>query len=204
MKKWRLSTGLKLLLCVFWIVAIILPLTKILSTMVSVDIYAMITTRKFSKALRQSLLVSLIATSISVLLAGVLAWCVARTRVRHKTIINTLLTVPMLIPSISHGMGLVIVLGSNGWLSKILGLSSGIYGFWGIVIGSVLYSFPVAYLMLYDVLQYEDGTPYEAAEVMGLTTKDRFMAITLPYLRKPLISVIFATFTCCNQGWCSY
>ena len=58
-----------------------------------------------------------------------------------------------------------------------------------------MYSFPVAYLMLYDVLRYEDGTPYEAAEVMGLTTKDRFFSITLPYLRKPLISVVFATFT---------
>ena len=30
---------------------------------------------------------------------------------------------------------------------------------------------------------------------MGLSVKDKFFAITLPYLRKPLISVIFATFT---------
>jgi iron(III) transport system permease protein len=101
----------------------------------------------------------------------------------------------MLIPSISHGMGLIILLGANGWLSRALGLTSGIYGFLGIVIGSVMYSFPVAYLMLYDVLRYEDGTPYEAAEVMGFTTRDKFFSITLPYLRKPLISVIFATFT---------
>ena len=101
----------------------------------------------------------------------------------------------MLVPSISHGMGLIIILGANGWLAKILGLTGGIYGFWGIVLGSVMYSFPVAYLMLYDVLRYEDGTPYEAADVMGLKAKDKFLAITLPYLRKPLISVIFATFT---------
>lgn len=195
LRKWTPSGSLKILLCVFWLVAIILPLVRMLSTMATVDVEAIISARKFSKALRQSLLVCVTATAISVSLAGLLSWAVARTNIRHKTILNTMLTVPMLIPSISHGMGLIIILGANGWLSRLFGLQGGIYGFWGIVLGSVMYSFPVAYLMLYDVLRYEDGTSYEAAEVMGLTAKDKLFAITLPYLRKPLISVIFATFT---------
>ena len=194
-RKWTMSTTLKILLCVFWLFAIVLPLIRMLSTMASVDVGAVITAKKFSKALRQSLLVSFTATVISVSLAGLLSWAVARTNIHHKTALNTLITIPMLIPSISHGMGLIILLGANGWLSRALGLTSGIYGFLGIVIGSVMYSFPVAYLMLYDVLRYEDGTPYEAAEVMGFTTRDKFFSITLSYLRKPLISVIFATFT---------
>ena len=194
-KQWKPSMAIKILLCIFWIFAIVLPLIRIFSTMASVDVLSVIQTRKFAKALRQSLFVSTIATLISVGLAGLLSWAVARTNIRHKTILNTLLTVPMLIPSISHGMGLIIILGANGWLSRLLGLDAGVYGFGGIVIGSVMYSFPVAYLMLYDVLRYEDGTPYEAAEVMGLSAKNKFFAITLPYLRKPLISVVFATFT---------
>ena len=194
-RKWTMSGSLKILLCIFWLFAIILPLIRMLSTMASVNVLAVMGTKKFVKALAQSLLVSLTATSISVCLAGVLSWSVARTNLRHKTILNTLLTVPMLIPSISHGMGLIIILGANGWLSRMLGLEAGIYGFRGIVLGSVMYSFPVAYLMLYDVLRYEDGTPYEAANVMGLSAGKKFFAITLPYLRKPLISVIFATFT---------
>lgn len=190
-----MSSTLKILLCVFWLFAIVLPLVRMLSTMADVDVGAIMRTKKFSKALVQSLVVSLTATAISVGLAGLLSWCVARTKVRHKSIINTLLAIPMLIPSISHGMGLVIILGANGWLSRLLGLTGGIYGFWGIVLGSVMYSFPVAYLMLYDVLCYEDGTPYEAAAVMGLSMWDKFRSITLPYLVKPMISVIFATFT---------
>lgn len=194
-KKWTPSSALKILLLVFWAVAIVLPLIRMLSTMASVDVLAVISAKKFSKALIQSLVVSCTATVISVSLAGILSWAVARTNIRRKTILNTLLTLPMLIPSISHGMGLIIILGANGWLSRLIGLDGGVYGFWGIVIGSVMYSFPVAYLMLYDVLRYEDGTPYEAAEVIGLTAKNKFFAITLPYLRKPLISVIFATFT---------
>lgn len=193
--KWRMSTSLKILLILFWLFAIVLPLFRMLSTMTSVDVGAIIRTGKFAKALKQSITVSFVATAVSVVLAGILAWAVARTNVRHKTIMTTLVTVPMLIPSISHGMGLVIILGANGWLSRLLGISGGIYGFTGIVMGSVMYSFPVAYLMLYDILCYEDGTPYEAAEVMGLSAKDRFLAITFPYVRKPLISVVFATFT---------
>ena len=156
-RKWTPSTALKLLLCVFWLVSIILPLVRMLSNMASVDVLSVMTTRKFSRALKQSLFVSGTATVISVSLAGLLSWAVARTNIRHKTLVNTLLTVPMLIPSISHGMGLIIILGANGWLSRLIGLDNGIYGFWGIVIGSVMYSFPVAYLMLYDVLRYEDG-----------------------------------------------
>ena len=195
LKKYIPSTSIKILLCIFWLVAIILPLIRMLSTMATVNVGAVLTTTKFTRALGHSLLVTAVATVISVGLAGLLAWCVSRTNIKHKTLLNTLLIIPMLIPSISHGMGLIIVLGSNGWISNLIGLKSGIYGFWGIVIGSVMYSFPVAYLMIYDVLNYEDGTPYEAGEVMGLSVKDKFFAITLPYLRKPLISVIFATFT---------
>ena len=189
------SNHLKILLCLLWLFMIVLPLLRMLSTMAGLNLFEVMTARKFSRAFWQSLNVSSVATFISVSVAGVLSWAVARTNVKHKQLISTLIIVPMLIPSISHGMGLIIIFGANGVVSKIFGLTGGIYGFWGIVFGSVMYSFPVAYLMLYDILRYEDGTPYEAAEVIGLGAIDRFFAITLPYLRKPLISVIFATFT---------
>ena len=132
MRKWKMSTTLKIVLCIFWLFAIVLPLVRMLMTMASVDVGAVIRTTKFSKALKQSITVSTVATLISVFLAGLLAWAVARTKVRHKTIMTTLVTVPMLIPSISHGMGLVLILGSNGWLSRLLGITGGIYGFKGL------------------------------------------------------------------------
>lgn len=189
------TRAIKIFLCIFWLAAVILPLIQMLSTAAGVNIIDIITARKFFRALTQSLTVSTTAAGISIILAGILAWSIARTNIKHKTILNTIIIIPMLIPSISHGMGLITILGANGWLSRLVGLRGGIYGFWGIVIGSVMYSFPVAYLMLYDILRYEDGTPYEAAEVMGMSAGDKFFAITLPYLRKPLISVIFAVFT---------
>lgn len=189
------SRGAKLFLALFWLVAVIGPLIAMLSHIAEVDVIATVTARKFSRALRQSVTVSAVATAISVSLAGLLAWATTRTGIRRKGMFAVLFSLPMLIPSISHGMGLIILFGTNGLITNLLGVRSGIYGFTGIVMGSVMYAFPVAYLMLLDVLRYEDATPYEAAQVLGISRARQFTAITLPYLRKPLISVIFATFT---------
>jgi len=76
-----------------------------------------------------------------------------------------------------------------------LNLNSNIYGFWGIVIGSVMYSFPVAFLMFSGILQYEDGMTFKAAEVLGIPEIRRFTDITLPFLKKTIISAFFAVFT---------
>lgn len=84
---------------------------------------------------------------------------------------------------------------NNGIITRLFGLNWNIYGMWGIVIGSVMYAFPVAFLMIRDILKYEDRSPYEAAEILGIPKWRQFTAITVPYLRKPLISVIFAVFT---------
>ena len=194
-RKITISSYVKLVLAIFWIFAIILPLFKMFSNMGEVDVAQIIKSERFMTALKQSLTVSSVSTLVTVAIAGLLSWCVARTAMRFKGIFSVLFSIPMLIPSISHGMGLVILLGSNGILNRTFGFNINIYGFNGILLGSVMYSLPVAYLMLLDVIKFEDSTPYEAADVLGLSKFDKFKSITLPYLRKPLISVFFATFT---------
>ena len=194
-RKITISSYVKLVLAIFWIFAIILPLFKMFSNMGDVDVAKIIKSERFITALKQSLIVSSVSTLVTVAIAGLLSWCVSRTAMRFKGIFSVLFSIPMLIPSISHGMGLVILLGSNGIINRTFGLNINIYGFTGILLGSVMYSLPVAYLMLLDVLKFEDSTPYEAADVLGLSKLDKLKTITLPYLRKPLISVFFATFT---------
>lgn len=185
----------KLLIGAFFLTAVIFPLFTLLVKLKDANLQKIFSNPLVGKGVVHSVLVSLTATLISVTLAFILAWCMSRTRAKLKPLFRVLLILPMLVPSISHGMGLVILFGSNGRITKLLGLSHGIYGFWGIVIGSVMYSFPVAYLMICDILQYENAAPYEAAAVLGIPKSRRLTAITLPYLRKPLLNVIFATFT---------
>ena len=185
----------KLLLSVFFIVVVILPLIKMLTYLFQADVKKIVQGVQFAIALKNSLVSTFISTVISVVLAYMLAFCVHRTQIRHKTIITVLLTLPMLIPSVSHGMGLILLFGSNGIITNIFKLKSSIYGFGGVVTGSVMYSFPVAFLMISDILKYQDYTPYEACTVLNIRGFSRFKAVTFPYFRKPLISVFFATFT---------
>ena len=194
LQKNTLNMSAVLLGC-FFLVAVIMPLLQMFAACWQADVGKIFANPLVLQGICNSVCVSLTATIFSVTLALLLAWCLRRTGVRGKSLFQVLLLLPMLVPSISHGMGLVIIFGANGRLSNLLGLDGGIYGFWGIVLGSVMYSFPVAYLMLSDVLQYEDYTPYEAAAVLGLPRRSVLAVITLSYLSKPLLNVIFATFT---------
>jgi iron(III) transport system permease protein len=190
------GTGsVKLLLAVFLLTAVVFPLVRMLLYMTGVDISAITGSAQFRQALRNSVLAAGTGTIISIAAAYIFAVCVVRTNMRFREAFGVIATLPMLIPSISHGMGLILLLGSNGILTRLLGLKQSIYGFKGIVLGSVFYAFPVAYLMLSDILKYEDGSPYEAAAVLGIPRRSQFFSITIPYLRKPLISVVFAVFT---------
>ena len=121
--------------------------------------------------------------------------CLERSKIKYKEIWSTIFVLPMLVPSISHGMGLILLFGNNGFFTNLFDFNINIYGCKGIVIGSIMYAFPIAFLMLRDVLKYEDQTPYEAAEILGFSKFRKFRAITLPYLLKPMISVTFAVFT---------
>ena len=189
------SVLVKLLLAVFLFVTVICPLAAMLMNMASSDISGILRLPRFREALFNSICTAGITTIISIALAWFFALSVVRTNMSHRGVISVFVTLPMLIPSISQGMGLVILLGANGIITRQFNLSSTIYGFHGIVLGSVLYSFPVAFLMLADILKYEDASPYEAADVLGIPRTNQFFSITFPYLRKPLISVIFAVFT---------
>lgn len=185
----------KLLLGAFFFVMVICPLAAMIMNMAGSDIMSVLKLPRFKESLVNSIAASSTATLISIIIAWIFAICVIRTNLRFREIFTVFATLPMLIPSISHGMGLVLLLGANGILTRFFGLSGTIYGFHGIVIGSVFYAFPVAFLMLVDILKYEDGSPYEAADVLGIPKKNQFFSVTFPYLRKPLISVIFAVFT---------
>jgi iron(III) transport system permease protein len=185
----------KLLLVTVLFIAVICPLAAMFVNIAGSDFYHIIQLPRFREALLNSVYASGTATVISIVLAWGFAFAVVRSNIRFRELFSVFVTLPMLIPSISHGIGLILLLGVNGVITRLLSLNRTIYGFNGIVIGSVFYAFPVAFLMLADILKYEDGSPYEAADILGIPKANQFLSITFPYLRKPLIAMIFAVFT---------
>lgn len=187
--------SLKYLLLTYLALTVVLPIVRLFSAIRGENVRAVFTSAQMLPMLKNSVVTTVMATVISVALSFALALALNRSNVRFKSVFVVLFTVPMLIPSISHGMGLVQVFGDNGIVTNLLGLNINLYGYCGIVMGSVLYSFPVSFLMFYDSFQYEDYTVYEAASVLGLSKWKRFVTITVPGMRRTILSAVLAVFT---------
>lgn len=176
-------------------VFVLLPIINMLMRLDSESIKNVFNNKGFSEAVKNSFVLTGISTIISVAIAYLLAWSISRTNIKGKSIFSVLLVLPMLIPSISHGLGLTTLFGNNGIVTRFFNIDSNLYGAPGIIMGSVLYSFPVAFLMFVDILKYEDCSVYDAATILGIPKIKQFFSITLPYMRKSIISILFAVFT---------
>lgn len=185
----------KLLLCAVFILFVFYPFAMMVAKINPDDFTKIVKSATFMPAVMNTLQAALTTTVISVTLGLCLAFAIQRTNIRAKGLWTVLLTIPMLIPSFSHGTSLIALFGNNGIIRELLGIEGTIYGFTGIITGSVLYSYPVAFLMFNDVLKYQDASPYEAAAVLGIPKFNTVTAITLPYLAKPLVSSVFTVFT---------
>ena len=191
----KLSLPVKISVCVLLIFLVLYPIGKMFSSMSAGDFSEVFHSSQFPTALKNSLVLSGISTLIVIIIAYLLAFFLVRFDIKIRRILNLVVILPMLIPSISHGMGLIILFGGNGIIKNMLGLTNSIYGPVGIVTGSVLYAFPVAYIMFSDVLKYEDMSVYEAADILGISKARQFFRITLPYMKRPLIAAAFSTFS---------
>ena len=186
-----LQIGLFLILFVF----LILPLIYMLFNVTKGDLEYVFNDDVFYKAIGNSVLYSLAGTLISTILATVVAYFLSRIKIKGKRWIVLLLTLPMLIPTISIGLGIRTLFGVNGFLDQMFGLNFDGLGFFDLIVGSVLFSFPIAFLLIYDALIYEDRSVYDAANTLGISRFKTFFGITLPYLKNAIISAFFASFT---------
>ena len=177
----------------FIFVSVIYPLIVMLVRVDWSTFSSLVSSLSFKEAIRNSIFVTSISTIISIMIAYCLAFTINRTNIKHKSVMRLLITLPMLIPSISHGLGLITLLGNNGLITKFIHID--IIGSTGIVLGSLLYSFPVAFLIFDDGFKYVDNNMYNISKVLGLNKWQTFKKVTFVYMKKPLLSAIFAVFT---------
>ena len=173
----------------------ILPLLTLAFHVTGKDWEYIASDKSFWEAIRNSLIYTGAATVITTVLALISAYLLETSSLRRKSIYVIFLTLGMLVPTISVGLGLRILFGANGFLDILFGIEIEIRGFAGLIIGAVMTSFPVTFLIFFDALHYEDKGPYDAANIMGIKRISTFFRLTLPYLRIALISAFFACFT---------
>lgn len=150
---------------------------------------------KFGRIVTNSFSVSLTATLITVTLAYGFAYALRRTAMPLKRTCGAIALLPLYAPSLVQALGILFLFGRNGIINRTFGLGIDIYGFWGIVIADVLYSFPHAYLILSAALAVADARLYESAKMLGARPARIFRTITLPSTRYGIISAVFVVFT---------
>ena len=187
---YKRNLPLTFFLLVFYGLMIVMPFIVLCLNIESGTLNELLQSKQFSSALVNSIVVSSISTFISLSIAYILAFTINRTNIRHKSFLVVLFTLPMLIPSISHGIGFINLFGTNGIIADL-----DIFGIKGIVMGSVMYSFSTAFLMFNDAYKYIDNGLYENARVLGLNKWQTFRKITLPAMSKSFLPALFAVFT---------
>ena len=173
----------------------ILPLLTLAFHITGKDWQFILKDKSFWESTKNSLIYTGAATVITTVLALIAAYLLNTASLRKKNILVILLTLGMLVPTISVGLGLRILFGTNGFLDLLFGIRIEVRGFAGLIMGSVMTSFPATFLILYDALHYEDKGPYDAAGIMGIRRSSTFFRLTIPYLRIALISAFCACFT---------
>ncbi|MFB2594139.1 putative 2-aminoethylphosphonate ABC transporter permease subunit [Paracoccus sp. p4-l81] len=147
-----------------------------------------------SSSIGNSLGIALLTTIITVTLAFGFAYALHRTCMPGKALLQTLATVPILVPSLLAGLSLVYLFGNQG-LARGLLFGGSIYGVPGIVLGCVFFTFPHALLIISTALRISDARLYEAARVLRASGWRTFLTVTLPGARYGLISAAFVVFT---------
>jgi iron(III) transport system permease protein len=141
-----------------------------------------------------SVTIASISTVITLFLAFGFAYAIHRTCMPFKGTFKLVAMMPILVPSLLPGIALVYMFGSQGYLKALL-MGHSIYGPIGIVIGSVFFTFPHAFIIISTALSIADQRQYEAAESLRASPWRTFWTVTVPGARYGLISAAFVTFT---------
>ncbi|WP_281995492.1 putative 2-aminoethylphosphonate ABC transporter permease subunit [Ruegeria faecimaris] len=144
-------------------------------------------------SIKNSLWISVISTIVTVTLAFWFAYALNRSCMRFKGVFRLIAMAPILVPSLLPGIALVYLFGNQGMIKELL-FGASIYGPIGIVIGSVFFTFPHAFLIISTALAISDARLYEAAVSLRSTPWRTFWTVTVPGARYGLISAAFVVF----------
>jgi iron(III) transport system permease protein len=144
-------------------------------------------------SINNSLFVSAVSTLITVPVAFLYAYALTRSCLPWKGLFKTVAMVPILVPSLLPGLGLVYLFGNQGLLKGLL-LGYSIYGPIGIVMAEVFFTLPHALLIIVTALSLADARLYEAAVALRASRRRIFFTVTLPGVRYGLISATFVVF----------
>ncbi|MEE9570226.1 MAG: molybdate ABC transporter permease subunit, partial [Gammaproteobacteria bacterium] len=144
-----------------------------------------------------SLQLASVTVVVLLLLGTPLAWWLAFTRSRSRAVVEALVALPLVLPPTVLGFYLLILLGPAGPIGSFWVEITGTtltFSFSGLVIASVLYSFPFAVQPLQTAFESIGRAPLEAAATLGATPLDTFLCVASPLALRGYLSAIVLGF----------
>ncbi|MBA3280390.1 MAG: molybdate ABC transporter permease subunit [Geodermatophilaceae bacterium] len=135
------------------------------------------------QALRLSLITATIATLVSLVLGIPIAWVLARSAIRGRSVLRALVTVPLVLPPVVGGVALFLVLGRRGivgaWLYDTFGFSLP-FTTAAVVIAETFVAMPFLVISVEGALRAADARFEDAAATLGANGWSTFRRVTLP------------------------
>ena len=157
---------------------------------------AVLTGKGFGRALLNSLWISVCSALLATLLAFFLAYAIHYTNLKKRTkkVIRTLAVLPMLLPTLTYGFAIIYSFGKQGLLTRLFGRQIfEIYGFNGLLLGYVIYTLPVSFLLILNTMSYIDKKFMVVSRVMG----DKPFATFMGTVVRPLLGTLAASMVQC-------
>jgi molybdate transport system permease protein len=132
-----------------------------------------------------------VATVILIVLGIPLAWWVSRTQIAAKPIIETFISMPLVLPPSVLGFYLLLAFSPQHafglWLEQYLQIRL-IFSFSGLVIGSVIFSLPFMVQPIQAALQNLPSSLAEASRTLGKSEWHTLLRVLLPNIKPALLA----------------
>ena len=124
-----------------------------------------------------------IVTGILFLVGTPIAWWLATTRCRCKSVIGAVVALPLVLPPSVLGFYLLLAMGPDGpigMLTRAMGISGLPFSFGGLVVASVFYSLPFMVQPLQAAFESAGRVPMDVASTLRAHPIDAFCTVMIP------------------------
>jgi len=140
-------------------------------------------------AIRLTLIAAAIVVPLNTVFGIAAAWCIAKFEFRGKSLLLTLIDLPLAVSPVVAGLVYVLLFGLQGWFGLWLqenGISI-IFALPGIVLATMFVTFPYVARELIPLMQQLGNDEEEAAITLGAGGWFTFFRVTLPRIRWGLL-----------------
>src|SRR5688500_13860802 len=155
-----------------------------------------LSSRLYVGALRNSLVLGLWTAVLSISIGLPLAWAVSRTNTPAKRFIHLTAVVSYVTPPFLTAIAFVNLFSPNAglvnrFLRDVAGLPAltfNVFSMSGLVLVTVIHTFPFVYLLAASALESVDASMEESAQILGASSWRTATAVTLPLVAPAILS----------------